>query len=308
MNIKELDLLEKQEMRNKVINRTEVLDKVGDLLLLPNTEYATIEQVANYYNVGIEAIQSIVKRQRDELNSDGFKTLTGSETKSFLVKSNMNVTNFRGYFEADGQRFAYRSNGLFPKRAILRVGMLLRDSEIAKEVRTRLLDIVHDVEQENPEIITNVISEISEEKQLMLDRVEAEMNGDYSKVCEINAKLFALKNKRIEEQAETIKELETENKNITSNSLTIIESRAVINRIVRKIAMQEYSGMFGKAWGDLYGKLNYKLGINIKARKKRQNESYINTLTESETYETEKIVRSWAVEVGLDLDKLLKIA
>lgn len=308
MNIKELDLLEKQEMRNKVINRTEVLDKVGDLLLLPNTEYATIEQVANYYNVGIEAIQSIVKRQRDELNSDGFKTLTGSETKSFLVKSNMNVTNFRGYFKAGGQKFAYRSNGLFPKRAILRVGMLLRDSEIAKEVRTRLLDIVHDVEQENPEIITNVISEISEEKQLMLDRVEAEMNGDYSKVCEINAKLFALKNKRIEEQAETIKELETENKNITSNSLTIIESRAVINRIVRKIAMQEYSGMFGKAWGDLYSKLNYKLGINVKARKKEQNESYINTLTESEIFEVEKIVRSWAVEVGLDLDKLLKIA
>lgn len=30
---------------------------------------------------------------------------------------------------------------LFPKRAILRVGMLLRDSEVAKEVRTQLLNI-----------------------------------------------------------------------------------------------------------------------------------------------------------------------
>ncbi|PDY07989.1 hypothetical protein COM83_33620, partial [Bacillus cereus] len=30
---------------------------------------------------------------------------------------------------------------LFPKRAILRVGMLLRDSEVAKEVRNQLLNI-----------------------------------------------------------------------------------------------------------------------------------------------------------------------
>lgn len=308
MNIKELDLIEKQEMRNKVINRTEVLDKVGDLLLLPNTEYATTGQVANYYKVDVSVIKMQVSLNRDEIIEDGVKSLSGKETKEFLVSKKILPTNFRGYFEAGGQRFANNKNLLFPKRAILRVGMLLRDSEIAKEVRTRLLDIVHDVEQENSEIIKNITNEISEEKQLMLDRVEAEMNGDYGRVCEINAKLFALKNKRIEEQAETIKELEIENKNITSNSLTIIESRAVINRIVRKIAMQEYNGMFGKAWGDLYGKLNYKLGINIKARKKKQNESYINTLTESETFEVEKIVRNWAVEVGLDLNKLLKIA
>nr|WP_317982816.1 hypothetical protein [Romboutsia faecis] len=35
---------------------------------------------------------------------------------------------------------------LIPKRALLRIGMLLRDSEVAKEVRSRLLDIIHDVE------------------------------------------------------------------------------------------------------------------------------------------------------------------
>ncbi|MGE1009234.1 hypothetical protein [Bacillus cereus] len=32
-------------------------------------------------------------------------------------------------------------SNIFPKRAILRVGMLLRDSEVAKEVRTQLLNI-----------------------------------------------------------------------------------------------------------------------------------------------------------------------
>ena len=87
-----------------------------------------------------------------------------------------------------------------------------------------------------------------------------------------------------------------------------MESRDIINRIVRSIAIKEYNGMFVKAWSELYSKLNYKLGINIKARNKKRGESHLSTLTEEETFAVEKIVRNWAVAAGLDLDKLLKIA
>mgnify|MGYP001770666427 CR=1 FL=1 len=299
--MKSNELLEKKELREKVISRVDVLDKVGNLLLLPNTEYATTEQVAKYYKVGKEAIKTIVFNHNDELKSDGYKLLSGKDTKEFLVSCNLQPTNHRGYFVAAGQKFANKNNGLFPKRAILRVGMLLRDSEIAKEIRTRLLDIVHDTEKEKPEIIQNVVNEISEEKQLMLERVEAEMNGDYDKVSVINAKLFALKNKRIAE-------LEKENKIIKTHSLTIIESRDVINRLVRKIAMENYNANFGRAYNELYSKVNYKLGINIKARNKKKGKSLLHTLTKEETFEVEKIVRAWAVKVGLDVEKLLKIA
>lgn len=283
----ELQLVDEKDLRESVIGRTEILDKVGELLLLPNTEHATTEQVADYYNVGLEAVGSLIKDNRNEVEGDGYKVLTGNELKSLKdlcqIKSRA------------------RQIAIFPKRAILRVGMLLRDSEVAKEVRTRLLDIIHDTQEQSPEIVQGVVNEIDEERHLMLDRVEAEMNGDYGSVCEINAQLFALKNKRITE-------LEVINEKITTNALTISESRAVINRIVRNIAIKEYSGMFGKAWGELYTQVNYKLGINIKNRNKKKNESYINTLTEEETFEVEKIVRNWAVAVGLDLDSLLKIA
>lgn len=286
-NYNELQLVEEEGLREKVISRTEVLDKVGELILLPNTEYATTEQVADYYEVDEALIRQVLVRNNGELISDGVKVLTGKGLSD--IKS------------LSGIKSRARQMSVFPKRAVLRVGMLLRDSEIAKEVRTRLLDIIHDTQEQSPEIIQGVASEINEEKQLILIKAEAEFNGDYGKVCEINAKLFALKNKRIVE-------LEDINENITTNSLTISESRAVINRIVRTIAMKEYSSMFGKAWGDLYAKINYKLGINIKARNKKKNESYLNTLTESETFEVEKIVRNWAVAAGLDLDSLLKIA
>lgn len=306
MKIKELDLIEKQDIRERVIDRTEVLDKVGDLLLLPNTEYATTEQVANYYKVDVGTIEVLVNRNRDELESDGMAIFKKSKIERSLQDvSNVKVARHQGYMEIIDNdmtiRIANRGARLFPKRAILRVGMLLRDSKVAKEVRTRLLDIIHDVEQGKTNIIEGITEEINEEKRLMLERVQAEMDGDYAKVCEINAQLFAIKNKRIDE-------LETENKLIKTHSLTITESRAVINRIVRSIAMKEYNSIFGRAYSELYTKANYILGINIKARNKKKGESYLNTLTEKETFEVEKIVRAWAVEVGLDLEKLLKIA
>jgi len=306
--MKENELLEKKDLREKVIGRTEVLDKVGELILLPSTEFATTEQIAEYYAVGKEVIRQIVVRNGDELKNDGIKHLKGSEIKKeldtrynlSLVSSHVNIEKVQGGILINGNKVAYSSNILFPKRAILRIGMLLRDSDVAKEIRTRLLDIVQDASTQSPEIIQNIITEINEEKQLMLDRVEAETKGDFGEVCVINAKLFNLKNKRI-------KELETENENIKTHALTIIESRDIINRIVRSIAMKEYKSMFGKAYGDLYSKVNYKLGINIKARGKT-NGSYLGSLNNEELFKVEKIVRSWAVKVGLDLDSLLKIA
>ena len=124
--------------------------------------------------------------------------------------------------------------------------------------------------------------------------------ADWDKVCVINAKLFAIKNKRI-------KELEVEKELITSNALTIIDSKAIINRLVRAIAVKEYNGLFGKAYGDLYQKVNYKLSINIKARDKKKSESYLDVLTDDEIIEVEKIVRTWALDSGLDLENLLKL-
>lgn len=283
---RENQLLENKKIREKVVDRIEVLEQVGELLLLPNTEFATTEMVAKYYVEDIETIKKIVERHNDEIISDGYKVLTANELRD--IKSLCQIKS------------RARSLAIFPKRAILRIGMLLRDSKIAKELRSRLLDIIHDSEQGQGNIET-IINEISEEKQLMLQRIEAEMNGNFDEVCVINAKLFALKNKRISE-------LEDEIKIITENSLTIKEARKVINRLVRIIAMKEFSGAFGKAYSELYSKVNYQLGINIKARNKKSNQSYIEVLTEEETFSVEKIVRTWANNIGIDVEKELKIS
>ncbi len=94
--MKSNELLEKKELREKVISRVDVLDKVGNLLLLPNTEYATTDQVAEYYQVDKDVIKKIIQRNNDELISDGYKLLSGKDTKDFLVRYNMSLTNHIG--------------------------------------------------------------------------------------------------------------------------------------------------------------------------------------------------------------------
>ena len=278
-------LLTNLQKRKENLNHIEVLDQVGTLLSLPNTEFYTTEMVAEYYKVEISTIKSCVFDNKEELESNGYNVLEGEELSSLKKLCQI--------------KSRARSLSLFTKRTVLNVGMLLRDSEVAKEIRSRILDIVHDSEKGEGNIDT-VIEEVSEEKQLMLDRIEAEMNGDFDKVCVINAKLFAIKNKRI-------KELENKIDNITIHSLTIEDSKKVINRLVRKIASVEYNNRFSLAWNEFYSKLNYKLNINIKARNKIKG-SYLNSLTEEELFKTEEIVRVWANECGIDLDKELKIS
>ena len=96
----------------------------------------------------------------------------GKEAKEVLVGDKMSLTNCRGYFGCNGVRFAYKNNTLFPRRAIPRVGMLLRDSEVAKEVRTQLLNIEEKVSKESK------IEDINEEEKFMLAIGKAVVNGD----------------------------------------------------------------------------------------------------------------------------------
>ena len=298
--INENQLLEQKELREKNLGRIEVLDQVKKLLLLGDTDFATMEMVAKYYDVPIETIKSTINYNREEIEANGYRIYT----KDNLLSLKFNLKTKRGGFNVlDNQNNVIASgsnNGmaLFSKRAILNVGMLLRDSDVAKEIRSRLLDIAHDSETESGNIKT-IITEIDEERSLMLERVEAEMQGDYDTVSIINAKLFALKNKRIEE-------LENINKSITIHSTTIENSRSVINRLIRSISVRTKKP-FATIWNEFYSRINYKLNINIKGRDKDKCTSWLDTLNESEIYQAEIIARNWATRVGLDVNSILSL-
>lgn len=164
----------------------------------------------------------MVKDNREELLEDGLVNASGQETKEILAKSSKNFANVRGYFVCDGIKFNHRNNLLFPRRAILRVGMLLRDTEVAKEVRTQLLNIE---EKTSDETKTH---DIDEEQSLMLSVGMAVASGDATAVAVASAKLVEFKNRHI-------KKLENDNKALAEGILEW-KDRNKLNAGIRKLA------------------------------------------------------------------------
>ncbi|BDR74295.1 hypothetical protein K144316041_p21340 (plasmid) [Clostridium tetani] len=157
--VNENELLEKKDLREEMIGKVEVLDKVKKLILLPDTEYATKKQVAKYYEVKVDAIESIERRNKEELLSDGYNKFSSKDIKTLIG-------------QVDGIKIPNTGMNLFPRRAILRVGMLLRDSEVAKEVRTQLLNIEEKTTEEQK------TDDINKEKLLFMNIMFAENDTD----------------------------------------------------------------------------------------------------------------------------------
>ncbi|MFE9335290.1 hypothetical protein [Streptomyces sp. NPDC007063] len=123
-------LIESAAARADYYSRTEVLEKVGTLALLPDGLHASREQVAAFYGVNAEtALKHIVRRHREELEGNGLHTIEGKDAIRGATCTTKELGRGRPRMM------------LFPKRAILNVGMLLRDSEVAKQVRRYLLDV-----------------------------------------------------------------------------------------------------------------------------------------------------------------------
>ena len=253
--MKETQFIDDKVLRDKSVEHYEVLEKVKELLLIPNTKWATQKQVAEYYEVGEKAIETIYSRHRDELESDGvslksYKEFLNIQNEGLEISYVVGKTIFTF---ANGNELTVPNRGLkvFPRRAILRVGMLLRDSEVAKEVRTQLLNIE---EKTSTEIKTE---DIEEEQELMLSVGMAVASGDANAVAIASANLIAFKNRHIEK-------LQNDNKALAGEILSWSD-RKKLNAGVRQLAA--VTGIpFGNMWNELYKNLQYRYGICLKQR------------------------------------------
>lgn len=133
LGVTEIALTESRTMRAAVIDRTEVLDKVGGLVLLPDDMHATTDGVASFYKVPVSTIDTLAAANRIELEFNGRRVLKGAELRDFAAPFG-GVTNL-------GLSPKARTLAVFPRRAILNVGMLLTGSEVAQQLRTYLLEV-----------------------------------------------------------------------------------------------------------------------------------------------------------------------
>lgn len=127
--------VESKSIRNTTLDSVDYdfLDKIKVIPYLTKDMVLTIDQVANYYEVTTEAIKTLVKRNREEFESDGMVVLKGEELKRF--KEEISEVQSEPYFKQA------KSITLLQKRSLLRAGMILTNSGVAKKVRDYLLNI-----------------------------------------------------------------------------------------------------------------------------------------------------------------------
>ena len=138
----ELMLVESKTMREQMVvsvseeRMDEIFNKIKGLVLLPDCTNVTTEMVASYYEVDSALIRYHIKNHKDELDSDGLKVLKGKELKEFKEFLGVSESNL-----LTPEIKTSPSLTLIPRRAIMRLGMIIEKSEVAKQVRTYLLDV-----------------------------------------------------------------------------------------------------------------------------------------------------------------------
>lgn len=179
---------------------------------------------------------------------------------------------------------------LFSKRAVLRIGMLLRDSKIAREVRTQLLNTFeHSTEEQRTK-------DILTEQEIYLNYARAALDGDKEAVLAAAKNAFDFKNRHIHR-------LEENNKILAAEILTWSD-RSSLNKAVRYIARATDSA-YGSIWRELYGELRYKHGI---ALSQRGASPYIQHIKEDEWSKVQSSLAAICEKYSLDIQDVVRVS
>ncbi|MGG0308378.1 hypothetical protein ABEY43_06810 [Priestia megaterium] len=221
-----------KEIRDSYIDRIDVLDKVKELTVLPIVDCADTRQVCEYFDIKPITLSNAVKKFEEEFKADGVKKLTGTELGKF--KSEL-------YFRYQKELKARASLYLYPKRAVLRVAMLLDKSSVAKEVRNHLTgheetlspnekdkgvhphtkwtaklerSIVESVKSklESGKKITPVLKEVSKELDIPYSRLYSRWYNGSSKTSPLKLRLN-IQDKTIKKPSNSIERIIEENNN-----------------------------------------------------------------------------------------------
>lgn len=323
--------LDNKELREEAMSRVEVLDKVKQLVLIPELECMTVKQVADYFEVPVKTITSQYNYNKDEFDSDGvhLKRLNDFKISSDLTSITRNSSQQGGGLIVslgNGTEIKIPNCGVkcFPKRAVLRMGMLLRDSAIAAEVRTQILN---GYEKLTPEQRT---AQIDQEENLVGTIIRAALKGDQESTIGTFAEYIGFKNRYIAEIEKHNEELTQENAKISEQKKKVDKTnqdlkvenhvlatdilkwtdRASANRLIRVLAGKMHRG-FADTFNLVYHELLYKYSISLKnraAKAKNKNIPLIAFVRNDEWIYIYKVVAAICNKCHINLNKLFKKA
>ena len=131
------DLTTSQIDRQNILNNGVALPRIQEALEIRPLEFdgryvLTKQMVADYYEVDERTIERFLEANKEELEHNGYFLCKGNSLKEFKLRfaSDIDVATKTTVL------------GLFDFRSFLNIGMLLTESEKAKWLRSRILDIV----------------------------------------------------------------------------------------------------------------------------------------------------------------------
>lgn len=309
--VTEQQMIDVRDIREKCIENIEVLSKVKKLFLIPKMEVMTTKMVADYYEVNMDIIRQCYLRNKEEINLDGvvkkkISDFNESDNLSHsLIKTQHNIS-----FKIDGYEIVIPNCGIlcFSQRAILRIGMLLRDSVIAKEVRTQLLNTFENSTEEQK------TSSIDEEMILQANVGKAYMSGNLEEFAKASMEYNAFQNRhmvKLENEklrlTEINKGLEAENALLAHKTMEW-GNKAILNALIRKFTSECFgndSYSFSNAWNSFYRYLKYKHGYDIPNR--HTAKKMIDRITEDEFPNAIAVAVSLLKSNGIDVVKVINV-
>lgn len=184
------DLTASSHDRQNILNNRYALQQaeqhlgLGGVIFEGETVF-TKAQVVALYDVTDRTIERYLSSHADELKCNGYQVLKGKKLKEF--KTILSGTDIN-----DGTKTT--ALGLFSFRAVLNIGMLLTESEPARLLRSRLLDIVLDVMAERAGGHTKFINQRDENylvSALQEENYRRQFTDALDKYVEVNKWTYA---------------------------------------------------------------------------------------------------------------------
>ena len=293
-----LEIIESKETRDKMMERSEVLDKVKKLFLIPGMEMITLKQVADYFDVSPETIKSVYFRNQREIDSDGVRSVA---YRDFSNVSFCNVRNEKGksIYELDnGMTLEVPNRGTrcFSRRAVLRIAMLLRDSKIAQEIRTQLLNIFDKTSEETR------VADIEDEQSLMGEFGKQLAYGNNEEALRVFCLIQQLHNKHIKQLTEANEKL-TEINKLLADGVNTWDNRQILNAMVRAITHRRYGDNYQVGWNLFYKRLHYTAGIWLKGRDGECR--LIDKIKPEEWITVLQCAAAWCIELNIDVAEVI---
>lgn len=135
------DLTTSQHQRQNILNNRYALQAAEQHLALGGIAFEgqpvfTKQQVTMLFDISDATVERYIASHGDELRTNGYLLLKGKKLKEFKGLVDVSLMN-------EGNKAP--ALGVFSFRAVLNLAMLLTESERARAIRSRLLDIVMDV-------------------------------------------------------------------------------------------------------------------------------------------------------------------